>query len=75
MGQRLFLSIRRFETLSKRAVHQASFLARYVGISMITLVFRNHAVLWDGKALTFTPAYDLCPRYELVSRHPRNTHT
>ena len=23
---------------------------------------RNHAAFWDGKALTLTPAYDLCPQ-------------
>lgn len=23
---------------------------------------RNHAALWDGKALTLTPAYDICPQ-------------
>jgi serine/threonine-protein kinase HipA len=23
---------------------------------------RNHAAFWDGKALTLTPAYDICPQ-------------
>ncbi len=23
---------------------------------------RNHAAFWDGKELTFTPAYDICPQ-------------
>jgi len=23
---------------------------------------RNHAAFWDGKALTMTPAYDICPQ-------------
>jgi len=23
---------------------------------------RNHAALWDGKSLTLTPAYDICPQ-------------
>jgi serine/threonine-protein kinase HipA len=23
---------------------------------------RNHAAFWDGKALTQTPAYDICPQ-------------
>ena len=24
---------------------------------------RNHAAFWDGKALSLTPAYDICPQY------------
>ena len=23
---------------------------------------RNHAAFWEGKALTLTPAYDICPQ-------------
>jgi serine/threonine-protein kinase HipA len=23
---------------------------------------RNHAAFWDGKVLTLTPAYDICPQ-------------
>ncbi|MDQ7079030.1 MAG: HipA domain-containing protein [Robiginitomaculum sp.] len=23
---------------------------------------RNHAAFWDGKSLTLTPAYDICPQ-------------
>ena len=29
---------------------------------------RNHAAFWDGKSLTLTPAYDICPRREPATR-------
>jgi len=38
---------------------------------------RNHAAFWDGKQLTLTPAYDICPQgrtgeeaSQLVKRSP-----
>jgi serine/threonine-protein kinase HipA len=62
-----------YETLSEIIRHRFTDPKAYLKELFSRLVFnilcgntddhaRNHAAFWDGKALTLTPAYDICPQ-------------
>lgn len=36
-----------------------------VAIGNIDHHARNHATFWDGQELTLSPAYDLCPQFQI----------